>query len=330
MWEPPASIPTVDEIVRATSASVAGLDKQKRRLATVLRRHMIAARNDRPYRIQNVLIVGPTGGGKTWMIRNMLSATGCVFTEINATLYSETGYAGLDLSSCPIGFYAPPWLTAGDRRAALTPLAERWGVIVIDEFDKLHFKKDPSGRDTGRSVQAELLRIAEGDTVYARKRDDEAGTAFNTHNILFIAMGAFEGLSKLVDPSDPQAYMRSEVGHVVRYGFMEELIGRFSSLIVLPPLKDEHMVRIMNEHIVPRWSQQARDEGFTLRMDPDAVGMISNMAVQKGIGARGLEPLMEAAMWEAWGSCAPGQEVFLPGALVASGAVVRGRDEAAA
>lgn len=326
MWSPPEILPTAQEIVSTTSEVVAGLDDQKLRLATALRRHLVAAAHGRPYRQPNVLLLGPTGGGKTWMVRHMLRAAGCLHTEINATVYSETGYAGLDLSSMPIGFYQSPWLVAGEKRSAITPLAEHWGVIVIDEFDKLLFKRTPDGRDTGRSLQAELLRITEGDTVHARARDSEMGTAFNTHNILFIAMGAFEGLSRIVDPSIESAYTRAEPYHIQRYGFMEELVGRFSTIIALPPLREDHLYRIICEHIWPNWMQMAHDEGIHLSWSEEALRLFANQAAQRGIGARGLEPLIEAALWKAWGTVGTGQEIWLGPETVATGAVVRERD----
>src|SRR5258708_21149571 len=113
-------------MVEETTKTVAGLTDQKKRLAVALRRHMIAAANERAYRIQNIVVIGPTGGGKTWMIRELLRNSGVPFVELNATMYSEVGYAGLDLSSFPAGFYSEPWLARGEKRTPLTPLLEQW------------------------------------------------------------------------------------------------------------------------------------------------------------------------------------------------------------
>jgi len=245
--------------------------------------------------------------------------------EINATLYSETGYAGLDLTSFPSGFFQAPWMDGREPRKAMVPFAERWGVVIIDEFDKLRFRKTPDGRDTGRSLQAELLRITEGDTVYSRSRDNEMGTPFRTHHVLFIGVGAYEGLSRVVNPNstDPSEYMKAEDKHVQAYGFMEELIGRFSTLVMLPPLRENHLYRIIIEHIWPKWVQQAEDEGFSLTTDDNALHLIANEAVQKRIGARGLEPLIEKVLWKAWGQVRPGQSIHLDSSAVAAGAMVR-------
>lgn len=286
---------------------------------------MIAAVNERDYRIQNIVVIGPTGGGKTWTVRQMLKAAGIPHVEVNATMYSETGYTGLDLSTIPVGFYSEPWLEKGEKRNMMTPLAEHWGVVVIDEFDKIRFRKTPDGRDTGRALQAELLRITEGDTVYARSRDSEMGTPFRTHNLLFIGVGAFEGLGRLVEKgsTDPNSYTKAESHHIEEYGFMEELVGRFSSLIILPPLKEDHMYRIMNEHIWPNWVQQAEDEGFQLIGEEGALRILANVAVEKRVGARGLEPLIEGLLWKAWASVKPGQVIHLGPNEVTTGAVVR-------
>ncbi len=325
MWEPPETIPTVDYMVSEVTKTVAGLTEQKKRLAVALRRHMIAAANGRDYRIQNIVVIGPTGGGKTWTVRQLLKAAGIPHVELNATMYSEVGYAGLDLSSFPAGFYQEPWLPKGEKRTGLTPFLEHWGVVVIDEFDKIRFRKTPDGRDTGRALQAELLRITEGDTVYARSRDSEMGTPFSTHNLLFIGVGAFEGIDRIVEPvaSGPNAYVKTEPHHLEKYGFMEELVGRFSTLIILPPLKDEHMYRIIMEHIWPNWVQQAADEGFELIAADGALRIIANMAVEKRVGARGIEPMIEKALWRAWSVVKPGQAILLPPDGVVSGAVVR-------
>lgn len=324
MWEAPETVATVDFMVRETTKTVAGLTEQKKRLAVAIRRHMVAALNQRSYRVQNIVVIGPTGGGKTWMVRNMLASAGVPVVEINATMYSEVGYAGLDLSSFPAGFYTDPWLGKGEKRNLITPLAEHWGVVVIDEFDKIRFRKTPDGRDTGRALQAELLRITEGDTVYARSRDSEMGTPFNTHNLLFIGVGAFEGLGRLVDQqsTDPNSYTKAEPDHLQAYGFMEELIGRFSSTIILPPLKSDHMLRIIKEHIWPNWVQQAEDEGFELVGDEGALSIMANVAVERHVGARGLEPLIERALWRAWSTVQPGQRVVLDALGVTSGARV--------
>jgi ATP-dependent Clp protease ATP-binding subunit ClpX len=325
MWEVPTTLPSIQDLIAATNRNVAGLEEQKRRLAAIVHRHMTAAAHARPYRVQNVLVVGPTGGGKTWLIRNMLTAAGVPHVELNATMYSEVGYAGLDLSSFPVGFYGPPWLLPGEKRNMITPLAQRWGVVVIDEFDKWAVFPNMKERQVGRALQAELLRIAEGDTVYARTRDSEMGTAFDTHRILFIACGAFEGLSRVVAPSEPvdTAYLKAETQHIKTYGFMEELVGRFSSLIILPPLNEQTIYDIIVQHILPCWLQQAQDAGFTLTITEGALRLVANVCVQTRIGARGVEPLLEKALWRAWSAVTPGQEVFLGPEHVVPGAVVR-------
>lgn len=310
-------------MVAGASERVAGLDDQKVRIAVAVRRHMTAAMHQRDYRIQNLVVVGPTGGGKTFLLRHLLASAGCPFIELNMTSYSEVGYAGMDLNAFPVSFYSAPWLVTGEKRRDLTPLVERWGVVVLDEFDKVAFRKDPAGRDTGRAMQSELLRIAEGDIVYARARDSDMGTAFSTHHILFVAVGAFEGLSRVVDPSTQDSYVRAEPYHIQRFGFLEELVGRFSTIVALPPLKEDHMYRIICEHIWPNWLQMATDDGFDLCASDEALKLIANQACQRGIGARGLEPLIEKALWKAWGTVRPGQVIWLGPEHVATGAVVR-------
>jgi ATP-dependent Clp protease ATP-binding subunit ClpX len=323
MWEPPSFIPSISDLVRETEREVSGLKDQKRRLAVSIHRHMMMAFFQRDYRKQNLIVLGPTGGGKTWMIRKMLEASGLPHVELNMTQFSEVGFAGLDLSSFPIGFYQPPWLLPGEKRNMITPLAERWGIVVLDEWDKLAVTPNLAQRQVGRALQAELLRISEGDTVYARARDSEMGTAFKTHLLLFIAVGAFENLSSFVDKNEPNSYQKAEGYHLNRYGFMEELIGRFSTIISLPPLNETHIYEIIQKHIWPNWVQQAIDSGFDLVAEEDALKLIANIAVTKKVGARGVEPLLEQALWRAWSQVQPGQQVFLGVGDVVTGAQVR-------
>src|SRR5258708_39458298 len=133
---------------------------------------MVVAFHERPYRYVKQVVIGPTGGGKTWLIRKMLEAADIPFIEVNATQYSEVGYAGLDLSQMFTAFWADRWAhgAQGGRRAII-PLAERWGVVVLDEFDKWAFQPNLKERQPQRVLQAELLRFAEGDEVRVRERD---------------------------------------------------------------------------------------------------------------------------------------------------------------
>lgn len=300
-------------------AKVAGLDAVKMRLAVTLRRHMLAAAFGRPHRPANVLVVGPTGGGKTWLIRHALEAFGALYIELNATQFSEVGFAGRDLSSFPIDFVAPRWVGTG-RRRDIWPLAERWGVVVLDEIDKWAYRPSDAGRHVGRALQAELLRITEGETVWARARDSELGTPFSTHHVLWIGVGAFQGLGQIVDPrGDDTAYMRATPQHIAAYGILEELVGRFSTIVALPPLNPDQVHRVLVEHVWPRWVESAADDGFELTADPTALHLIASVCVQRRVGSRGLDALLEQALWPLWDlGRRQGRLVLVPGMLSAA------------
>lgn len=320
----------MDEMLSAVNQTVAGLEDSKRRILVALRNHMFAALHGRPYRVANLFVLGQTGGGKTHLLRACLEATGLPYVEVNATVYSETGYAGLDLSTMFLGLEEDYDSKLGVHRKEYRKLLERWGVVLIDEMDKWHYTPNPKERQVGRALQSEMLRYAEGDTAYVRRSDHENGYPFNTHHILFIGMGAFEDIDKYVRDEFQNIENKREImakvkpEHIIRYGFMEELVGRFSTIVALPPLSTKAMERVFLEQVWPRWEQKAQDEGLTLTADPSALHDIANIAAQDRIGARALEPLLSNITWRAWSHAKPGDTIHIDSAAVAYGEIGRG------
>jgi ATP-dependent Clp protease ATP-binding subunit ClpX len=316
-------------MVAHASRSVSGVTDAKKRIAVALRRHAVAASNGRDYRLPNLIVPAATGVGKTVLTRALLAASGLPNVEVNATSYSGTGWAGSDLSSMFMGLMSQKWRDKAVRAEDHKALMQRWGVVVLDEFDKWKLQPAPGQRDTGRELQGELLRIAEGDIVSMRRNDNDQGQPFDTSHILFIALGAFEGIKDIIarehgdHVADEQKWKLLSNDHLIRYGFMEELIGRFSTIVPLPPLTIEAMTEILREQIWPAWQQRATDEGFSLMADDAALQDLAQQAIQQRVGARSLEPLVERKTWKAWASAVPGDRIVLhPGGALHTEAVL--------
>ena len=311
-------IPTVAEMVETMDATVAGLEATKLRLASHLRRFMVAAARGRDNTPQNVLMIGPSGGGKTYMLRHLLEACPVIWTEANATEFSDVGYVGRELTSMYLGLMQPRWRGhKGDESGMwsapeMTALAERWGVVIIDEFDKLRADAVPKQgeRAVGRALQAELLKLSEGTEALAKRNDDDRGVFVNTQHILHIAVGAFQGLNRTVarrenpevdtDNIPDNAYTRCTIFDIVRYGFLEELVGRFSTIVTLPPLNADHMARILVNHVLPAFEEQARDDGLFLDITPGAISQTATRASGLPIGARALVPMLDDCLHKSW------------------------------
>lgn len=307
--------PTVAAMIEAADSVVAGLDDVKRRLATVLRRHMLSGRDGQPGP-SNVLVLGPSGGGKTFTVRTMLEAAGVPYVEESATSFSDIGYVGRDLTTLLSGFWGPRYHTPKvDRLEDTIERAQRFGVVLLDEADKL--RKEPStaaaaGRAVGPALQAELLKMAEGGEFFAQAHDRAPGHTISTHHILWIALGAFEGLNRVIDPesNDRNAYVRADAVHIVEYGFRPELVRRFSNMVILPPLEVGHLLRILREHVWPRWQAQARADGFEL-VDAGGLQHVASQATNARMGASALDGILEDCLWRPWSRALPGDRIIL-------------------
>lgn len=330
-FEPPTyeQIPTVAGMVAAMDREVSGLETVKPRLALCLRRFMVAAVHDHPRPAQNLIVLAPTGSGKTHVLRCLLAAVPAISCEVNATEYSDVGYRGRDLTSMYLGLMDARWRgahlddPAPWRQQEMTALAERWGIVVIDEFDKIRASKTPGAndREVGRVLQAELLKLVEGTAAICRRNDEDRGTMINTAGILHIAVGAFQGLNSIVFKdlqeagigvkNQAHAYEKASAANLIDYGFLEELIGRFSTIIALPPLSSGHLARIFREHVVPPVQVQCADDGIDLEVREDAVATAGNEAMGFRIGARALGNLLEECISKQWAQAQPGDRLIL-------------------
>jgi len=342
-------IPTVDEMVAKLDRTVSGLEVVKRRLALTMRRFMVSAAlgHDRPP--QNVVIIGPSGGGKTFLVRRLLEACPVIWAESDATVFADTAYKGRQLPSMYLGLVEQRWRGARDSETGEKPwtvgqtrdLAERWGVVVIDEFDKLRQEKiavRSAVRGERWTLQPELLKLVEGADVLSQRTDDDRGVMINTRNILHIAMGAFQGLNEIVSKhlsslgiTPPKAaYTKAGIVDLCDYGFLEELVGRFATILTLPPLDALHMARILREHIIPNFTRQCADDGIELVVDDGAYSTLAGRAAGLPIGARALAPAVEECLATAWARAQPGDRLMLTAQSVISETAVLIREGKAA
>jgi len=265
----------------------------------------------------NIILIGPTGCGKTLMAQTLAKILNVPFTIADATTLTEAGYVGDDVENILVNL-----LQAADYDIEL---AEN-GIIYIDEIDKIARKSDSPSltRDvSGEGVQQALLKIIEGTIASVppkggRKHPQQELVKINTANILFICGGAFVGLDSVIKRrigskaigfgAKVVAETKKEFGEIIsgvqpedllKFGLIPELVGRLPVIATMVELTEDDLIRILKEPrnaLTKQYEKLFEFEGITLRFTTDALQAIASKAIKRKSGARGLRSVMEEAM----------------------------------